>query len=63
MKERRAQGESRRGTHGDQVPVSLAGLADQLAVLGRHRGALQVAVRVIQEGLAVLHLLLPQLAG
>lgn len=51
------------GCHGDQVPVSLAGLADQLAVRVRQRGALQVAVCVVQEGLAVLRLLLPQLAG
>lgn len=45
------------------VPLPLAGLPDQLPLLVRKRGALQVALHVVQEGLAVLGLLLPQLAG
>lgn len=43
------------------IPVPLAGLPDELVL--RKRGALKAAVCVVQEGLAVLGLLLPQLVG
>lgn len=45
------------------LPVPLAGLPHQVVWWAGLRGALEVGVRVIQEGLALLGLLLPQLAG